>query len=151
MNGQEDNQEEGQERPSAPSRPRHRKGDTAKMVAVLANGGTQKEAAEASGISVREVRRREKEPAIRRQIRQVRREQLRQWMAELADGGLEAIKTLRQLMAAEQPNDIRYKAAKELLHTGARNLESLTNREELDELHDVVDALKADDSMEPGS
>jgi hypothetical protein len=152
MGRKEDHQEEaGPTAIQAAPRPRHRKGDNTKMIAVLARGGTQKEAAEVSGISVREVRRREKEPAIARQIRQVHREHRRQIMAKIADAADAAIDTLRQLMAPEQPNDIKFKAAKELLHAETHNLESLARHEELDELYDRFDALEADDSAEPGS
>jgi hypothetical protein len=153
MGRNEDHQEKaGPTVVQAARRPRHRKGDNVKMVAVLARGGTQQEAADDAGISVREVRRREQEPAIRRQIRSVRREHQRQIMAKLADAGMVAIDKLVELSTSGQKQEIQFKAAKELLHAGTRNLESFANREELDELHDQFAALsKAEDSLAPGS
>ena len=156
-NGQEDLQEE-EDQPDAepaavatPRRPRHRKGNTPAMVAVLAHGGSQQEAADAAGISVREVRRREREPEVQRMIRTARREQFRQWMAKVADAGPIALDTLLELVADDQPADLRFKSAKELLRAAEHNLDSLASREELDDLQAQLDALQSPDEpdLEP--
>jgi hypothetical protein len=120
------------------------------MVAVLAAGGTQQEAALAAGLSVREVRRRVREPDVQRLLRSARREHQRQMMAKVAEGGLAAVDTLRELLAPDQPAEVRFKAAKELLHAGTHNLESLAAREEFDEMQAQIDALEARDATEPG-
>jgi hypothetical protein len=150
--GQEDHQEDNPQgddykdqaptEGSAPRRPHHRKGDTAKMVAVLAHGGSQKEAAEAAGISVREVRRREREPDVQRMLRAARREQVRHWMAKIADAGPKALDTLLELLAEDHPADTRFKAAKEVVRAAQHNLDSLAAREELDEMQAQIDALE---------
>ncbi len=44
---------------------------------------------------------------------------------------------------------MRLKAAKELLHTATRNLESLAMREELDEMQAQLDAMGDDESSGP--
>jgi hypothetical protein len=148
QDGQENQEHEAGE-VAAPRGPRHRKGNTAAMVAVLARWGSQQEAADAAGISVREVRRRMREPDVARRLRLARREHQRQMMGKLADAGFEALATLRELMADDQPVEIRFKCAKELLSAGVHNLDSLATREELDDLQTQFDALQFPDG-EPG-
>jgi hypothetical protein len=148
--GQEDQEQEAGE-PAVLRRPRHRKGNTGAMVAVLANHGTQKQAAEAAGISVREVRRRASEPRVQRMLRAARREVARQWMARIAEAGPMALDTLLDLMGEDQPVDTRFKSAKELLRAAEHNLDSLATRAELDDVQAQLDALKSPDEpdLEP--
>jgi hypothetical protein len=121
------------------------------MVAAIAGGATQAQAAEAAGLSVREVRRRLREPQIERLVRSAWREHQRHMMAKIADAGLEAVETLRELQGKDQPLDMRLKASKELLRAAVHNLDSLAAREELDDLHAQLDALEVVDSLEPAS
>jgi hypothetical protein len=139
--GQEDHQDEEEATGLTAPRPaRHRKGNTPAMAAVLASGGSQQEAAEAGGISVREVRRRQHEPGVRKIIREYDRERRRQAAATIAEGFLEAIDTIRDLQAPEQAPELRLKAAKEMISAAFRNLESLEVDERLDELETKVRA-----------
>lgn len=146
--GQEDHQDHEATGVATPRRPRHRKGDTAAMVAVLARGGTQAEAAKAADLSEREVRRRSREPEVERQLRSARHEHQRQMMAKVADAGFEALATMRELLGKDQPVETRFKASKELLHVAVHNLDSLAAREELDDLQAQVDALQSPDATE---
>jgi hypothetical protein len=148
MSGQEDHQEQEADRVGVSRRPRHRKGDTARMVAVLARGGSQQEAADAAGLSVREVRRRVREPDVERRLRSARREHQRQMMGRIAEAGIEALDTLRELLGKEQPVETRFKASKEVLRAAVHNLDSLATREELDELQAQLDALASPDTTE---
>jgi hypothetical protein len=118
------------------------------MVAVLANNGTQEQAALAAGISVREVRRRKQEPGVQRMLRSARREIYRQWMAKIADAGPKALDTMLELLGEEQPVDTRFKAAKELLRAAEHNLDSLATREELDDVQAQIDAMQSQDDTD---
>ena len=113
---------------------RRPKGDIPKMVAELARGATQKEAAAAAGISDRGVRRRLDDPEIQAQIVEARAEIRRRTMAAIADASLEAVQTLRDLQGVEQAPQIRFQAAKVLLHTGVKNIEAMERDEEIDVL-----------------
>jgi hypothetical protein len=146
--GQEDHQDHEETGVATPRRPRHHKGDTPTMVAVLARGGTQAEAAAAADISEREVRRRSREPEVARLLRSARHELERQMMAKLGDAGFEALETMRELLGKDQPVETRFKASKELLHAAVHNLDSLAAREELDDIQAQVDALQSSDATE---
>jgi hypothetical protein len=130
------------------ARPRHRKGDTAAMVAVLARGGTQQEAGDAAGLSVREVRRRMREPDVERLLGSARREHQRQMMAKLGEGGPEAVAVLCELMGTDQPVETRFKAARELLRAALHSFDRVATREELDDLQAQLDALLSPDASE---
>jgi hypothetical protein len=132
--GEDDHDSEGRLTLVGTPGPRHRKGNVAVMVAVLARGGTQAEAAAAAGISEREVRRRQHEPAIQEQIREVRSELSRRAQAAIAGGCLEAVNTLRALLGPDQTAELRVRASKELLHAGVRTLESLEVTERFEQL-----------------
>jgi len=121
------------------------------LVAVIARGGTQAEAAKAAKLSIREVGRRLKEPEVARLVRAARRDHQRKMMAKLADAGFEALETLLELQAKDQPVETRFKASKELLHAAVHNLDSLATREELDDLQAQVEALQPRDEpdLEP--
>jgi len=119
---------------------RRRKGDIPTMVAELARGATQKEAAAASGISDRGVRRHLKDPEIQAQIVEARTEVRRRTMAAIADASLEAVQTLRELQGVEQAPQIRLQAAKVLLHTGVQNIEAMERDDEIDVLRARVRA-----------
>ena len=118
------------------------------MVAVLANNGTQEEAARAAGISPREVRRRVREPGVQRLLRSARREIYRQWMAAIADAGPKALDTMLALLSEEQPVDTRFKAAKELLRAAEHNLDSLATREELADVKAQIEAMQSPDATD---
>jgi hypothetical protein len=121
------------------------------MVAVLANGGTQEEAARAAGISSRVVRRRVLEPDVQRMLRSARHEQLRLWMAKIADAGPKRLDTLLELLGEQHPVDTRFKAAKEVVRAAEHNLDSLATREELDDVQAQLEAMQSEEEagLEP--
>jgi hypothetical protein len=145
--GQEDQEQETGGVAASP-RPRHRKGNTAVMVAVLANHGTQEEAARAAGISPREVRRRLREPGVQRMLRSARREQLRLWMAKIAVAGPKGLDTLLELLSEQHPVDTRFKAAKEVVRATEHNFDRLAMREELDDVQAQLEAMQSEDDTD---
>jgi hypothetical protein len=135
---QDDQEEHASGHATAGPRRRHRKGDTVAMAAVLADGGTQEQAAKAGGISVREVRRRQHEPGVRAQVREIHRERRRRAVASIADGFLTAIETMGDLQSPELAPEMRWKAAKEMLNAGFKNLDIVEDDQRFEDLEATV-------------
>jgi hypothetical protein len=114
------------------------------MIAVLARGGTQAEAAAAAGLSTREVRRRMREPEVKRKLASIYRERHRRMLAEVSEAGSEAIATLRELQRPDQPVETRLKSAGVLYRGAVTTIDSLATREELDDLQAQLDELRSD-------
>ncbi len=92
------------------------------LIAALARGCSQSEAARAAGISDRTVRRRLQDKAFRGKVREARREMLMTTVGALSDAGSAAVRALRQLLTAES-DSVRLGAAKAILdHLPTRSM-----------------------------
>jgi hypothetical protein len=94
------------------------------IVAALAAGTTNQDAAAAAGVGERTVRRRLEDPAFQRQVLDARSALLEQAIGRMAGATTEAADTLRSLLNAESEN-VRHAAAKTLLELTAKGLEQL--------------------------
>lgn len=94
---------------------RHRRGDP-QLLATLAAGATQAEAAEAARVSERTVRRRLEEPEFRQQLAALRGEMLQRTCGLLASGAADAVLTLRALLDSSH-DGVRLGAARAILAT----------------------------------
>ena len=94
----------------------------AKILEALAEGKTQKEAAEYAGCTPRTIRRRLEDPVFRLELDECRREVVRQTASSLAQAAATAIATLEALCAERAPHD-RHKAAATLLEYDAKRQE----------------------------
>jgi DNA-binding LacI/PurR family transcriptional regulator len=79
---------------------RGRSAADAVLVAALASGATQREAAEQAGVSERTVRRRLDDDDFRSAVEEARREMVAQAVAHLSGTATDAAKTLRALLKA---------------------------------------------------
>jgi hypothetical protein len=94
------------------------------IVAALAAGTTNQEAATAAGVGERTVRRRLDDPAFRRQVSEARAALLEQAIGRMAGATTEAADTLRLLLNAESEH-VRHAAAKTLLELASKGIELL--------------------------
>jgi hypothetical protein len=112
------------------------------LVLLLATGATVREAAEATGLSMRTVFRRLQDEATRRTIRAIRAELISAATGRLAEYTRSAADVLRTLLHAEKETSQQH-AAEAILSHAVRLGEHADLREELHELRQVVADLKA--------
>ena len=103
------------------------------IVAALAAGTTNQEAATAAGVGERTVRRRLEDPSFRRQVSDARSALLEQAVSRMAGATTEAADTLRSLLKAESEN-VRHAAAKTLLDLTSKGIELLDLAERIAQL-----------------
>jgi uncharacterized membrane-anchored protein YjiN (DUF445 family) len=108
-------------------------------IVVLASGGTQADAARASGLASRTISRRMQDPAFRRAVREARASLLERALGKAADVAVEAVEELRRLLRDESPS-IRLGAARAILEHSTRLRESVEFAERLDTLERDVRA-----------
>jgi hypothetical protein len=94
----------------------------AKILEALAQGKTQKEAAEYAGCTPRTIRRRLEDPVFRLELDECRREVVRQTASSLAQAAVIAVATLEAQCADRDPW-LRQKAATILLDFDAKRQE----------------------------
>jgi hypothetical protein len=115
-----------------------RRGTDGELIAALAAGATQAEAARQAGVSERTVRRRLLEPSFAAALAQARRETVRALTAELEAQALRAIETLCQLMHSTQPPQVRLGAARTLLDQVVRYHNAVDFEDRLAELEALI-------------
>jgi len=103
------------------------------LLAALAGGATNAEAAKRAGIGESTVYRRLKEVAFRTQVNDARRAMVERAVALLADASAEAVLTLRALLTAES-DTARLGAARSILELGSKLRESVEMEARLSEL-----------------
>lgn len=99
-------------------RVRYRGGRDDAIMAALASGMTQREAARAAGVSDRTVRRRLAEPDFMQRIAEIRRGRLDQAAGLISARLTEAVSTLEDLLRPPASPHVRLRAAQILLKAG---------------------------------
>jgi hypothetical protein len=94
------------------------------LLLALACGGTVENAARKVGLTERSVYRRMADPAFREQVTRTRAEIVQRTAATMAAAGMEAVKTLVELMHTDQPASVRLGAARSVLELGLKLRES---------------------------
>ncbi len=122
-----------------------RKGDDA-LVLALARGQTYRDAATEAGLSEKTAQRRVQEPAFRQAVANARTLLFAQAVGQLADAAVEAVVTLRTLLAA-QSESVQLGAARAILEAGPRLRES----EELAARISALEAALARDDTRGGN
>jgi hypothetical protein len=92
------------------------------LIAQLAAGRTQDEAARQAGVSPKTVERRLREPAFRAQVEAARREAVTRAVSVVAEGATAAAATLRLLLQAEAES-VRLGAARSLMEYAIKGTE----------------------------
>jgi hypothetical protein len=108
------------------------------LVAALARGATQDQAALEARVSRSTVTRRLREDAFRRQVSEARSELVSRAVGQLADASAEAATTLRELLSADA-DTVKLGAAKAILETGGRLREQGEIEERLAALEAAID------------
>lgn len=103
------------------------------LIAALAGGKTNEQAATASGVSVRTVRRRKKEPEFMRRVRQARAEMVAAASGKLADHMTAATDTLVTLLT-DPDSGVKLRAATKIVELGLRATEVVDLEQRLAEL-----------------
>lgn len=108
------------------------------MRAIL-GGASQAEAAAASGLSERSVRRHVTDPAFKAALRAARDETVRRTSDALADGATRAVATLATLMDdSSAPPAVRRAAARDLIQLSHRVREHVDILAEIEELKEEL-------------
>lgn len=103
------------------------------LIAALASGATQREAADRAGVSERTVRRRLSDPEFCAAVEHARREMVAQAVAHLSGTATEAARTLRALLRARSEH-ARLGAARAVLDYLRQHRESVEIEQRLREL-----------------
>jgi hypothetical protein len=90
------------------------------VVAMLASGHTYAQAGKEAGLSEKTVQRRMASPAFRRRVEETRAGLVSQAVGRAADGLVEAVDTLRELMRLASSDNVRVAAASTLLQFAAQ-------------------------------
>jgi hypothetical protein len=90
------------------------------IVAALAAGSTNQDAAATAGVNERTVRRRLEDPAFRAQVDEARRAAIDLAVARLSDSAAFAATTLRQLAEGAQAETVRLGACRTILELGLK-------------------------------
>jgi hypothetical protein len=109
------------------------------LIAALAAGATNEDAAAQAGVSVRTLQRRLAEPGFKQKVDQARSDLIFRAVGALADASSEAAQTLRDLLASDRPS-VQLGAAKAILDLGIKVREHA-------ELADRIEALEAAQGM----
>ena len=90
------------------------------IVAALAAGSTNEDAATAAGVSERTVRRRLEDPAFRARVDDAQRAAIDLAVARLSDSAAFAAATLRELAESAQAETVRLGACRTILELGLK-------------------------------
>jgi hypothetical protein len=114
------------------------------LIAALAAGATQEDAAAQAGVSERTVRRRLDDPGFSRQVSAARAEMVARAVAQLAAASTEAVETLRGLLGS--PLDFaRLAAARAILEVGMKMREQGELAERVEQLEARLNAASAEE------
>jgi hypothetical protein len=119
------------------------------LIAALAGGATNQDAARRAGVSEKTVYRRLDDPTFRQQVADARAGLVTRAVAMLAEAGTEAVRTLRALLADGTPPAVRLGAARAVLELGTRLRESEELERRLAALEEQQAALAAHQREEP--
>ena len=100
------------------------------LIAALATGQTNENAAAAAGVSARTVNRRLAEPAFKRRIQSLRGELIARALGRVSDGIAAAVDVMRALLGAES-EAVRLGAARSLIDACLKLRESVDMEERL--------------------
>ena len=115
---------------------RSRKNADEALLRGLACGATVESASRAAGISARTAHRRLKEEAFQKRLRDMRAEMVQRTAGMLTASGMEASKTLIDLLNTENPPAVRRSAAQTILELGLKLRENT-------EIEERIAALEA--------
>ena len=107
---------------------RKRKSDLG-LILALACGASPESAAQKTGLSLRTVYRRLKDPAFQQQVSEVRADMVRRSAGLLTAAGLSAIKTFTVLLESAKSESVRLGAARAVIELGQK-LRDTTDFEE---------------------
>jgi hypothetical protein len=110
---------------------RSRKNADEALLRGLACGATVESAARAAGISARTAHRRLKEEAFQKSLRDLRAEMVQRTAGMLTASGMEASKTLIDLLNTANPPAVRRSAAQTILELGLKLRENTEMEERL--------------------
>lgn len=110
------------------------------LVAALAAGMTQRDAAKEGGVAERTVARRMSDPTFRQQVVDARAEMLTRAIGTLADASTAATQALRALLDAAEPPSVRLGAARAILELGVKLREHLELEARIAELERMAEA-----------
>lgn len=102
-----------------------RHGADDQLIALLAGGATNADAAKSAGISERTVYRRMQDPAFRQRVTEARASLIERAVAQLAASASQAVSTLTDLLGFEYPPAQRVSAARSILELGVKLRESV--------------------------
>jgi hypothetical protein len=106
------------------------------LLAALLQGKTIAEAAQASGLSERTVKRRLQDPAFIRELQQARQRAMARAVNVLVEGTTTAALTLRVLASQATQESIRLAAARSILDYAFKGMETLDLAERLEALEE---------------
>jgi hypothetical protein len=109
------------------------------LIASLASGRTQDQAAEKAGVSARTVRRRLEDPEFVAQVDAARRDLLQRSIAQLMASSMAAVATMHSLLRANSEN-VRLGAARAILELGQKLREGIDVEERLARLEALAAA-----------
>ena len=115
---------------------RSRKNADEALLRGLACGATVESASRAAGISARTAHRRLKEEAFQKRLKDMRAEMVQRTSGMLTASGMEASKTLIDLLNTENPPAVRRSAAQTILELGLKLRENT-------EIEERIAALEA--------
>jgi hypothetical protein len=108
------------------------------LLLALACGATVENAARSASLSERTVFRRLDEPEFRRRLQRMRDEMAQRTTASLTAAGLEAVRTLVDLLQSTKPPAVRLGAARGILELGVRLREASELTERISSLEEQV-------------
>jgi hypothetical protein len=117
------------------------------LVALLASGCTQLDAAEQAGVSPRTVRRRLDDPGFRAELDEARTEMVRRTVGKLVDAGTTAASNLRELAEGAESESVRLHASRYLIELALRGHEAMQLTQRLATLEAQVAALKQNEGQ----
>jgi hypothetical protein len=109
-----------------------------KLVLALACGATVETAALQSGLSVRTVYLRLKDPEFRRRIAEVSSDTVRRTTGALTAAAMQSVQTLLELLKPNYPGNVRLGAARTVLELGLKFREETDLREQITEVKELL-------------
>ena len=122
---------------------RGKKNIDAVLLVALACGSSVENAARKAEVHERTVQRRLADPAFQHQVKELQAEMVQRAMGMLTAAGMEAVKTLVELMAPATPAGTRLGAARSILELGPKLRETVEFEARLAALEQRIDDPKA--------
>jgi hypothetical protein len=117
------------------------------LAAALACGATVEQAAAKAGVSARTAHRRLKDPAFLRRVQAAQGDLVQRQGSLLTGAGLEAIKTLVELLRPPAPPSVRHAVARSVLEFGLKIRKAADFEPRLAELERRLDAQQGGSSV----